>query len=152
MNVGYPIGALRKSKFKFLIPLICYIMFSIAAVESADASITTYLLSNHPSGSAAPTYGLRLDNLQDNDQDFTFSIDHSDAEIFLTYDDVANTINIAGMAFGGLDTGSGYDADNSGLFEIDFTYQLGVTEVANGLIVTPDRVPRRELGRLTNSI
>lgn len=98
--------------------------------SSADAGTIVpgqYKLSNHPDGNAAPpTYGLRLDGLTDGNASsiFTFDFDHALSNMLMDYD--GNTIHIHGTAFGGLDTGNGYDAGMSGVVEIDFTYAVGV--------------------------
>lgn len=125
------------------------ILMSIASLgyltpQDATGAIHHYSLSDHPSGNLAPpTYGLRLDDLQGtDDQDYTFSFDHSDAGMVLTYDDAAGTVEIAGKAYWGLDAGPGYDPDNSGLFEIKFTYTIGVagSVAPSGLTVSPEHV------------
>ncbi len=83
----------------------------------------TYRLGNHPDGNAAsPFYGLRLDGLLTGNANdiFTFDFEHADSDVQMTVD--GSTIHISGTAFGGLDTGNGYDPAESGLWQLDFTY------------------------------
>ncbi len=102
--------------------------FFALAIPSLAMAIDpgTYKLGNHPDGNAAPPfYGLRLDKLYDVAGDsndlFTFDFDNAQSTMFLDYD--GTDIRIHGVAFGGLDTGSVHDPDNSGLWDIDFTYK-----------------------------
>lgn len=91
-----------------------------------------YLLHDHPDGALAnPTYGLRLDGLYGGNQnDFTFSFNAPGSSMTLLYDDQANTVRIAGRAYGGIDTGSAWDNNNVGYVDIDFTYRQNL--VTNG--------------------
>jgi len=100
----------------------------------------SYHLHNHPDGSAAePFYGLRLDELMDvtsGHDVFTFDFDAPDAAMFIDYG-IDGTLRIHGTAWGGLDTGSGYDPQHSGLVQIDFTFGgVTVAEGDDDLIVT----------------
>lgn len=82
-----------------------------------------YQLHDHPDGGAAePFYGLRLDELTDAGDIFTFSFDydHPDVGVFMQL--TGSTIHIYGVAFGGLIDDHAYDPDHSGLVEIDFFY------------------------------
>lgn len=99
-------------------------------------------LSNHPAAdSTPPGYGLRLDNL------FTqatsagslagglngltsFDFDADESSVRLTVEDLGTSlvINISGVALGGIDEGATYGY-GAGLYEIDFTYSVGVMEV-----------------------
>jgi len=101
----------------------------------------TYDLSNHPDGGAAtPYYGFRLDELYDvrhwRHDVFTFDFNHAESNMQMTFD--GNTIHIFGDAYGGLDIGGSY-ADNQylGVYQIDFTYDMGVGMAAgdNDLLV-----------------
>jgi len=101
----------------------------MAVSHASAATIVTgiYQLGNHLDGSAnPPAYGLRLDGLLDGNggSTYTFDFDHAMSDMRLDYDGA--TIRIYGQAFGGLDTGSGYDSGLSGLIEVDFTYSVGV--------------------------
>lgn len=96
------------------------------SVLPAGAVLHVFNCSDHPNGAEVPpTYGLRLDNLVGTGI-FTFSFDHVDgtgsAMVTMTWDDVSNEIHIFGLAYGGEDTGSGWNAANSGWVDIDFTY------------------------------
>ncbi len=84
----------------------------------------TYRLHNHPAGNAAPPfYGLRLDGLVGGDADdtFTFDFDHPQSDMTMVVD--GSTIQIAGVAFGGLDIGNAYDPALSGVWQVEFTYE-----------------------------
>ena len=126
--------------------------------DDAAAAIQVYELSNHPLGNARPPqYGLRLDNLQNRGGVYTFDFDAPGASVFLTYDDdnggVNPTITITGTnVLGGRDTGNlgnsddpptddpanVYDTENSGRWDFNFVYRVGVQESGGGLIVSPD--------------
>jgi len=132
------------------------------SLQAADASVATYRLHNHPDGDASPPqYGLRLDelyNVTSGHDVFTFDFNNAASSVFLMYDDVAQTILIEGVAFGGRDTGSGYANDAyRGVYSVSFLYTIGVGTIpgdddlgvnganhANtGLITTPggDLIP-----------
>lgn len=106
--------------------------------SSASAAVFQYNLNDHPDGGLAnPTYGLRLDGLYGGDSnDFTFSFNAPGTGMTLLYDDQANTVRIAGRAYGGIDTGSSYDANNVGFVDIDFTYRQNVATTGTGTIGT----------------
>lgn len=111
-------------------------LLMMSAVPGAsNAAVFNFVLHDHPDGALAPpTYGLRLDGLfGTTSHDFTFSFDQTGTGMTLAYDDVANTIQIQGRAFGGRDTGSGWDASNSGFVDIDFTYQANVATDGTGI-------------------
>lgn len=107
---------------------------TVALPAAPNAAIFNFALHDHPDGELVnPTYGLRLDGLfGDSSKDFTFTFDTSGASMFLDYDDTANTVRIHGTAFGGIDTGSDWDADNSGFVNLDFTYRANVAENGAG--------------------
>jgi hypothetical protein len=90
-----------------------------------------WLCHDHPDGSAGPpAYGLRLDDLLGSGS-YTFSFDHFDgveqARVRLDWLPAQNGIRIHGRAFGGRDTGAGWDPDESGWIDIDFKYTTNVT-------------------------
>jgi hypothetical protein len=102
---------------------------------ASNAAVFNFILHDHPDGSfAPPPYGLRLDGLFGNvAEEFTFSFDQAGTGMTLAYDDAANTIRIQSRAFGGNDTGTSWDAANSGVVDIDFTYQANVATDGNGV-------------------
>lgn len=111
---------------------------ALAAGASTASAVTIpvggYVLGNHPDGSAStPAYGFRLDELYDETSGhdiFTFDFEAPNSEMFMTYN--GTELRIFGKAEGGRDTGSGYAADAyAGLYEIDFTYDMGV-QLAGG--------------------
>jgi hypothetical protein len=119
--------------------LLIRLMFALpvlAALPAAQAELITqgvYELHNHPDGSAAPpTYGLRLDelfNVSGGHDIFTFDFDHSSSSMFMNVS--TNSIDIYGTVYGGLNAGSGYgDPDYVGTWDVDFTYEYGVGQLA----------------------
>lgn len=99
------------------------------ALSAHAVSTGTYTLSNHPDGSVnPPPYGLRLDGLLtgSSNEEYTFDFDHVDSAMTLIYD--GSTIVIDGVAFGGEDTGGGYAANTTALWEIHFEYTVGVSQ------------------------
>lgn len=93
-----------------------------------------YALGNHPKGEVSPPgYGLRLDELYNatgGKDRFSFDFDDPASNMQLVYDDSAATITISGVAFGGRDIGSKYAQDQYlGVYEVNFTYSLGVGPV-----------------------
>lgn len=119
--------------------------------SGASAQLITpgmYALSNHPDGGVAePFYGLRLDELTDatsGHDRFTFDFDHDASNMVLDYD--GSTIRIFGQAFGGRDIGSEYaDDEHRGVYQIDFTYDVGV-----GFADADDDVIVDNSGNMTN--
>jgi hypothetical protein len=116
----------------------------------------SYRLYNHPDGAAGePFYGLRLDelfNATPAHDVFTFDFNDSRSLMRLIYNDggtpgdaraalADDTIRIVGVAWGGLDTGSGYaDPNYRGLAFVDFTYRAGITSaglLGDNLNVSP---------------
>lgn len=121
------------------------VLLGASAATGAIIEPATYRLNNHPDGSAnPPAYGLRLDELIDvtgGHDKFTFDFDADGAEMNLRLTNDGR-IRIFGTAFGGLDTGTGYDDDYAGFVEIDFTYQI--TQTLGGdddIIVTEGTEP-----------
>lgn len=122
---------------------------------ASGAVILQRNIFNHPDAAKdPPPYGLRLDNLYLQAPAVgslaggvggvtTFSFDPADGgNMVMTVDLVGSTwsINLAGTAFGGVDTGTtaGFGA---GLYSIDFTYSVNVSEVTGpngGYQVTPN--------------
>jgi len=106
-----------------------------------------YNLHNHPvTAEGPPDYGLRLDELFDatpNHDIFTFDFDHPDSnmqmEISLAGPPVLRGqlpsgifIHIFGQAQGGRDIGTVHAPDQFlGLYNIDFTYFIGVEQKSN---------------------
>ena len=106
--------------------------------SSASATIFEYALNDHPDGNQAnPEDGLRLDGLYGgNGNEFTFSFNTPGTGMTLLYDDQANSVRIHGRAFGGIDTGSTWDTNNSGFVDIDFTYRQNLITTGSGTIGT----------------
>lgn len=106
----------------------------LALSSAAQAGIApilapgTYPLANHPDGNAAqPYYGLRTDGLRTGNAShiYTFDFEAPGAAMFTDITDTGGgnySIRIYGTAFGGRDIGGTYDAVESGLVSIDFTY------------------------------
>jgi len=84
----------------------------------------TYQLGNHPDGNAGPPiYGLRLDGLTTGDDTdiFTFSFDQADgADVQMVID--GDNITISGTVFGGLVVNNAYVVGESGLWDLNFSY------------------------------
>jgi hypothetical protein len=119
-----------KRLFTVLILAVVVAMGLAVVPNTAHATLHMYMLTNHPNGSEVPpAYGLRLDDLV-GEGEFTFSFEHIDgtgsAMMTLTYDDVLGEIRIYGRAYGGKDTGTGWDATLQGWVDIDFTYSDNV--------------------------
>jgi uncharacterized repeat protein (TIGR01451 family) len=80
-----------------------------------------YQLHDHPDGNArSPLYGLRLDELFGGFDTVTFSFDQGGADVTMEVD--GSNVTISGTVYGGRDTGSSYDSDNSGLWDLYFRY------------------------------
>lgn len=147
---------------KALIALIVGV-FVVSATGASAAVIVpgTYQLHNHPDGNAIPPpYGMRLDELDDataGHDIFTFDFDHASSDMRLTYNDVAQTIHIYGVSYGGRDVGGVYAADAyQGVYTIDFLYNMNVglvpgdddlwveappDELNSGTIISPGGAP-----------
>lgn len=111
------------------------------APSTAQATVFQFLLSDHPDGGLAPPkYGLRLDGLYGGTgNDFTFSFNAPGTGMTLLYDDQANTVRIAGRAYGGIDLGGNnntWDALNVGFIDIDFTYRQNLVTTGSGTFGT----------------
>lgn len=123
-------------------------LFALTHV-GAGAAVTEYMLFNHPDGNARPPkYGLRLDELFDitsNHDVFTFDFEHASSRMRLLYDDADtpsdltdDTVRITGTVFGGLDRGSDYHPDYSGVWEVDFVYRRNIVSGGTQIEVGPD--------------
>ncbi len=102
------------------------------AAQASTVGNGSYVLRNHPDGSAQPPqYGARFDELYNataGHDIFTFDFNAPGSLMVITID--ATSIRIQGRAMGGRDTGSGYAADvYNGLYTFDMLYNLGVQSV-----------------------
>jgi hypothetical protein len=107
---------------------------AVGVAVGANISTGLYELHNHPDGVLRPPlYGLRLDELFDitpgnNNDDYTFDFDHASSNMSMFF--TGSTIHIYGQSWGGRDVGSAYANDiYRGIYQIDFTYNIGVTPV-----------------------
>ncbi|MCB9844026.1 MAG: hypothetical protein H6812_12340 [Phycisphaeraceae bacterium] len=108
----------------------------LALASSAHAGMSpilspgTYALANHPDGNAAtPYYGMRADGLRTGNANdtYTFDFEAPGAAMFTDITDNGGgnySIRIYGQAFGGRDIGGTYDAVESGMVSIEFTYAV----------------------------
>ncbi len=106
--------------------LLAFVLWTSSAFALMSG---TYKLSNHPDGNAAdPEYGLRLDGLVDGDTNsiYTFDFDHASSDMKLYWNGI-DTVIIQGQAFGGKDIGSVYDGATTAVWDISFTYKVGVS-------------------------
>lgn len=137
-----------------LSPVVVVAMLATGA-HAAVINPGTYRLGNHPDGEAAePYYGLRLDEMYDvttGHDVFTFDFEADGAAMYLDYD--GTSVHIHGTAFGGLDTGSGYDWLHSGMVTIDFTYNLVAQSMFDDdlVVTTPDFTNSGSIQTWTNS-
>ncbi len=77
---------------------------------------------------AAPDYGLRLDGLFGAANDhWTFGFELPGTQVDMCYDGNGR-ITIEGVAYGGLDVGSTWDAQEQGFLEIHFVYENATCE------------------------
>jgi len=112
---------------------LAFLAVLLVASVPAGAALDTYTLKNHPDGALnPPPYGLRLDDLID-DARYTFDFEYVDAtgKALMKLDYDGATIRIHGRAYGGKDTGSGYDAVQRGWVDIDFIYTRNVIRADN---------------------
>ena len=117
-----------KSKFLSVLTFTYLLLFLVSTI---NADILRYNLGDHPDGGAQdPLYGLRLDGLIGGNAGdiYTFSFDSSRSGVgmYLDYDTDTDLVRIHGTAYGGEDTGSGWNPGNQGLAGIDFTYSANV--------------------------
>ncbi len=128
--------------------LILGIALSVCLSATAGAAIIdpgTYVLTNHPDGSARPPlYGFRLDGLYDDagdpDDIFTFDFEANGSAMFM--EATASTLWIHGVSFGGLVQNEQYVEPWAGLWDIDFTYSnVAPAAPDDDLIVLPPTPP-----------
>lgn len=117
----------------FVLALVAMLGVSAQAMSIPNGS---YTLGSHPDGNQSPPpYGLRLDGLLGvNSEEYTFNFSDAASAMTMTISDSVNfagkkTVVISGTSFGGEDVGAAYNADLSGLWQIDFTYD---NVMANG--------------------
>lgn len=111
--------------------LASLVVLTAGLATPAAADVYSFLLHDHPNGDAVPpTYGLRLDELIQAGEDYTFSFDYigvgGAAEMHLEYFDGANEIHIFGRVYGGRDIGGSWDPAESGWVDVDFTYRENI--------------------------
>lgn len=110
------------------------LLTSAAGVSEATPILSgLYRLHNHPDGAEAnPLYGARFDELYNatsNHDVFTLDFDNIQSAMYLTVNTARTEIHIFGQAFGGRDIGTAYANDSyKGVYTLDFTYSLGVTQ------------------------
>ncbi|MGY9057356.1 MAG: hypothetical protein ACKVGZ_17460, partial [Alphaproteobacteria bacterium] len=119
-----------------------FVASSLSPVANATV-LSTWTLGNKNVGAVAPpNYGLRIDNLFGATDgsgniggNWTFDFEEQ-AGTGVTMQTIDNAgtleIHISGRIFGGQDTGSGYAANSTGFWDLDFIYTAGVTSAANG--------------------
>ncbi|MBX9737810.1 MAG: hypothetical protein K2X32_12880 [Phycisphaerales bacterium] len=100
-----------------------------AVAQGSVVQTGTYQLFNHPDGSQSPPpYGLRIDelfNATSGHDVYSFTFDTNGAYMRMDY--TGSTIRIYGAAYGGRDVGSTWAVEaTTGLYAIDFTYNIGV--------------------------
>lgn len=132
------------------------VVLCAAAGSASGATILPglYRLHNHPDGNERPPlYGARFDELFDvttGHDVFTMDFDNIQSAVYMTINPALNQIHIFGQSYGGRDTGSALANDSHrGLYQIDFTYNLGVGPAMGDddlVVVTPDH---RNFGTLT---
>lgn len=114
------------------------IALSAALSTSVQADVITYDVTNKsPGGIALPDYGLRLDDLftAPTNSNWTFSFDDTDgASVQMDVDTDNDTVRIHGLVYGGRDTGSAWDPATAAFWNLDFTYNDGITitDATNG--------------------
>ena len=95
-----------------------------------------YTLGNKVTGQVAPpNYGLRLDGLFGNASDhWTFDFEAPGTGVEMCHDGVG-TITVDGIAFGGLDIGGQWDANETSFVEIHFVWQNASCENGELLVL-----------------
>ncbi len=107
----------------------------------------TYRVKNHPDGGAAePFYCLRLDKLFGNHKTITFDCEHPDSDVTMVVS--GSTITISGVVFGGKDAGTIYDPNESGLWQLDFTFTNAMTAPEDDDLVVPPATPSNGSGTI----
>ena len=116
----------------------------VVAASAQASTVTKFKLFDHPdSNQTPPPYGVRLDNIFGDGKVTTFSMDTAEGVFLTVTEDAGNlTINIAGMVFGGEDTGTALDMTHAGTgkYAIDFTYGFNVAADGTGWVVNPTSV------------
>ena len=120
------------AKCLFALTVVC--LASASANAAAIQFGATYALHNHPDGDASPPqYGLRLDelfNATGGNDIYTFDFDNAASSMLMSVSAGGDEIRIFGTVYGGRDTGGSYANDQYlGLYEVDFTYSMGVGPV-----------------------
>lgn len=121
----------------------------VSGTLHSAAAIVEYQLFNHPDGAARPPkYGLRLDELFDitsGHDVFTFDFEHASSRMRLFYDDADtptdlsdDEVRIVGTVYGGLDRGTDFHPDYSGVWEVDFRYTENVVSGGTQIEVGPN--------------
>jgi len=119
------------------------VLTALLAASAASATSTFFSLSDHPDGNANPPgYGMRFDGL------FAGEAGASGGVTTFSFNAFANTIlevvdngggdlsiTITGTLFGGEDSGSSYGF-GEGSYELEMTYNVGVTAQGTGYVVT----------------
>ncbi len=116
---------------------------ALAALAAGGANadvVAEFAMSDHPDGNAAPPfYGLRVDNLFNEGNINTFSIDHVGDSVITIHNNGGDlAIHMAGTLYGGQDGGA--EGVDSGLYTYEFWFNEGVEEHDGGwrVIGTPD--------------
>ena len=126
------------------------IISTTVTANTAPIAAGQYILGSHPDGNRLPPpYGLRLDSLLGHGV-YTFDFDHPSSDMRLSWDGVSE-IRIFGQAFGGADTGSGYGAGTTAVWDIDFTYNSGIAINANGGPADDIEVTETDINTATNT-
>jgi hypothetical protein len=135
------------------------VLVGVSAFSTAQAAVIdygTYQLNNHPNAAmASPGYGLRLDGLLDGDSGkvYTFDFDDSRSDVKMTWDGTA--ISIFGDVWGGRDTGSSYGGsgnDAARLWDLNFTYDMGVSEAGGQSSVTVSGTDMLNTGSIASDL
>jgi hypothetical protein len=129
------------------------------AAQAAVLAPGTYELNNHPDAALrTPNYGLRLDELFDvtpDEDNFTFDFEHPLSAMFITISDspAPSTVRIFGQTYGGRDVGTDYAMDAyTGVYTIDFTYNVGVQTVPGDDDRWVDAPNSSNFGTMTNPL
>jgi MYXO-CTERM domain-containing protein len=123
-------------------------LVAVAPARAAMISPGAYVLHNHPDGAERPPlYGLRLDelyNVSGGHDVFTFNFDDARSDMRMNVADIGGgevRVHIFGHVFGGRDIGSSYDPAHSGLWDVDFTYEVAESNGAGGWKVPTPQQP-----------
>lgn len=117
--------------------LACFFGITLMATQAQALGISSYDLQSHEgNNNDPPLYGLalRLDFTGGPlNQYYTFDFDHASSNMRLDYD--GSSIHIHGTSYGGKDIGSTYGAGTDGLWNIDFLYDTGLTNLGDAVKV-----------------